>query len=140
MSLLAQDQEDKLVKKIQEELTGYQKKLVNEFVGSGEVESAITGNNSENSNALAEACKKWDIFITGGFKALRDYNKRVENTKKLQKEYDETLRKVISDFEVNLRALMLEFDNKTIQCVTDSELFLEVVTNDQIRNGKVLKI
>jgi len=65
MSLLAQDQEDKLLKKFQEELEKYQKKLVNDFIESDDVISAITGNNSENANALAEACKKWNIVIRG---------------------------------------------------------------------------
>ena len=80
------------------------------------------------------------MYILGGFKALNEYIKRVEKTKEMQKDYAAALQKVIVDFEINLRNLMVDFDNKTIQCVTDSELFLEVMTNEQIPNGKVLKI
>lgn len=140
MSLLAQDQEDKLVKRFQDELANYQKKLINEFIGSGEVEIAITGDNSENPNAIAETCKKWNILVAGGFKALKEYKERVQKTKDLQKEYIEVLQKVVVDFEPNLRKLMEDFDNKTIQCITDSDLFIEVMTNNEITKGKVLRI
>jgi hypothetical protein len=121
-------------------LANYQVKLVNEFIGSGEVESAITGENSENPNAIAEACKKWNIFIKGGFKALNEYKERIEKTKELQKKYSEALKKVIIDFEPELRKLMKNFDDNTIECIINSELFIDVMTNINITKGKVLKL
>lgn len=140
MSKLAQSHEDKVVKALLDDLETYKKKLVNAFISQDEIKSTITAENSENENAMAEACKKWDIFWNGGFSALQAYNEKVEDTKQLQKEYEITMGKAVKEFEPKIRKLMKEFDDYIINLVMKSGLFEDVMTNDGITNGKILKL